>query len=166
LKKQEEDWFKLKKYMTFSNKIKTILLSLFLFSITISATFCKDKIEENKVTKTNFTGPGKLVFNETSHDFGQLRAGEIVECTIILTNKGGKKIEITDIEADCGCTIPEMKNKTINSGESQKITVTFNTTGFTGNIFKTITIYSDSPEKETEIYLSALVINENIINNY
>ena len=57
------------------------------------------------------------------------------------------------------------KFQIIKSGETQKIVVTYDSNGFSGNVFKTITVISNSKEKNTELYIVALINNPNIIHN-
>lgn len=147
-----------------------IILTIIFFSATILLISCNEnsKSPQNELIKdtVTYSGPAKIVFESKNIDLGTLTAGEIIEFSFKVKNEGGKTLKIGEIKADCGCTVPKLEKKNLEPGETQKITVTFDSDGFSGNIFKKITVESNSEEKESELIISALIKNPNIINNY
>jgi rhodanese-related sulfurtransferase len=79
------------------------------------------------------------------YDFGSVFEGMAVEHTFMIKNTGSEILEISGIRASCGCTTTELATTSIAPGESVALDVLVNTTGFSGTISKSITVYSDDP---------------------
>lgn len=92
-----------------------------------------------------------LVFNEVTHDFGQVSKGDIVATTFSLTNTGKKDLIIRNIKSNCGCTVAELEVKTIKAGQTIPMEVSFNTSGRTGRQYKTVTVFSNDPSASTQM---------------
>lgn len=88
----------------------------------------------------------KLILQQTSFDFGDIKQGEKVSHTFVISNGGGDLLKISDVKASCGCTAAAPEKKELAPGESTNIVVTFNSTGRMGNQSKTIRINSNDPE--------------------
>lgn len=86
---------------------------------------------------------GTLVFNDTLHDFGRIKAGEVVTTDFTMTNTGKQDIIIYDAKAACGCTIPEYPDAPLKPGASQVISVRFNSEGKTGYNDKTVLVHTN-----------------------
>lgn len=103
-----------------------------------------DKEEIKKMTepkKEEPTGPfGKFEFSETSHDFGDIKQGDVVEHIFKYKNVGEGPLVITNIKASCGCTTPKWTREPVAPGESGEIQVKFNSRGKMGLQNKTVTI--------------------------
>ncbi|MFA5411537.1 MAG: DUF1573 domain-containing protein [Candidatus Omnitrophota bacterium] len=78
-------------------------------------------------------------------DFGRLKEGEIVKHEFTLKNETAKTLVIKDVIASCGCTIPEVKKKSIPAGESTSIQVVFNSQGYSGLIQQYVYVHTDNP---------------------
>lgn len=48
-------------------------------------------------------GP-KIVFATPVYDFGRIQGGEIVKYTFVFTNVGGAMLQVSNVQASCGCT--------------------------------------------------------------
>ncbi len=84
-----------------------------------------------------------------SFDFGTMQQQETRETFITVTNNGGGLLELQDVHADCGCTVPTLTVKQLAPGESTHIDVTFNSKRFHGNVIKTVQITSNDPLNPT-----------------
>ena len=62
-------------------------------------------------TKSVESGIAKFVFSEEIHNFGSLKAGEVVSFTFSFKNEGTKTLIITEIDSGCGCTEVKWKIK-------------------------------------------------------
>jgi len=80
-----------------------------------------------------------------TYDFGDMMQEQTRTFTATIHNNGGGLLVISDVVADCGCTIPEMKVKEIAPGESAPLEIQFNSKNFTGKVIKTVKIYSNDP---------------------
>ena len=117
----------------------------------------------NKASEeTNEVG-GKLpVFTlqeESTYDFGKIKAGEIVEKTFAFKNTGESALVIGNISASCGCTTPEWPKEPIEPGTESNILVRFNSTGKAGPQNKTITITANTEPSMIELHLKGIVEN-------
>ena len=79
-------------------------------------------------------------------DFGLMSQHESKDTQVIVTNKGGGILEISEVKADCGCTVPTLAKQTLSPGESTVIDINFNSKAFHGNITKMVHIYSNDPD--------------------
>jgi hypothetical protein len=94
------------------------------------------------VSKQN--GP-VITWNKTSHDFGKITQGDVVEHTFSFTNTGNEPLIITDVKVSCGCTTPKGWPKDpVMPGGKGELTVAFNSTGKIGMQNKPITIVSNA----------------------
>ena len=64
-----------------------------------------------------------------------------------VTNVGAGLLVIEDVHADCGCTVPELKVKSLAAGESTDMTVHFDSKQFSGPQHKLIKITSNDPDR-------------------
>ena len=110
--------------------------------------------------KTDEQGISKFVFSEEIHNFGSLKAGEIVSFTFIFRNEGNKLLTITGVDSGCGCTEVKIPDKSIKPGQEGHIEVIYNTAGEIGIQLKTITLYSNAEQPVKQLYIKANVTNE------
>ena len=110
--------------------------------------------------KSDESGVAKFVFSEEIHNFGSLKAGEIVSFTYVFRNEGTKTLTITDVDSGCGCTEVKIENKNIEPGQEGRIEVIYNSAGEVGRQLKTITLYSNAETAQKQLYLKANVTNE------
>lgn len=71
-------------------------------------------------------GGPRLKFDNTEHDFGVIKEGDIVETIFNFTNVGKSELIITSAKGSCGCTVPEWPKEPIMPGETGQIKVKFN----------------------------------------
>jgi hypothetical protein len=84
----------------------------------------------------------KPLWNKTSHDFGIVKQGDIVETTFNLKN-GSDTLQFENVQASCGCITPDWKRTPIPPNESVPLKVVFDTKGKSGNYTKVITVYTN-----------------------
>ena len=112
------------------------------------------------VIKSDESGVAKFVFSEEIHNFGSLKAGEVVSFTFTFRNEGTKTLTITKIDSGCGCTEVKMENTTIPPGQDGRIEVIYNSAGEVGRQLKTITLFSNAEPAQKQIFIKANVTNE------
>lgn len=123
--------------------IKNLLFVFFLFSSLVFAQLMQPK----------------LVLQQSSFDFGDIKQGEIVSHTFVLTNSGGDLLKITNVQASCGCTAASPEKSELAPGESTDLTVKFNSKGRMGKQLKTVKIFTNDPESPE----MTLTINGNVV---
>lgn len=101
----------------------------------------------------------KLVLQQSSFDFGDIKQGETVSHTFVLTNSGGDLLKITNVQASCGCTAAAPEKSELAPGESTNLPVKFNSTGRQGMQKKTVKIFTNDPQSpEMTITISGNIV--------
>lgn len=91
-------------------------------------------------------------------DFGTMNQHESRDTQVKVTNKGGGILNITGVEADCGCTVPVLLKEQLAPGESTVIDINFNSKTFNGNVTKMVHIFSNDPmNSDKTFYIQANV---------
>lgn len=85
-----------------------------------------------------------LTLKETSHDFGDIRQGDVVEHVFEFTNTGNEPLIIQDVRITCGCTQPKWPKEPIMPGAKGEIKVGFNSAGKMGIQTKSLPIISNA----------------------
>lgn len=101
---------------------------------------------QNKVTQVKEAGDA-LKFENIVHNFGTVPEGPAASYDFVFTNTTDKPIQLESVRASCGCTTPFWSKEPIEAGATSKITVSYNTKGRPGNIYKTITVKSTAGQK-------------------
>jgi uncharacterized cupredoxin-like copper-binding protein len=123
--------------------IKNLLFVFFLFSSLVFAQLMQPK----------------LVLQQNSFDFGDIKQGETVSHTFVLTNSGGDLLKITNVQASCGCTAAVPEKNELAPGESTNLPVKFNSTGRMGLQTKTVKIFTNDPQSpEMTLTISGKIV--------
>lgn len=147
-----------------TQKNKTInsfyhLISLLVLAIiTVSCHSATKKTEP--ASASSETGVAKFDFSEEIHNFGSLKAGEVVSFTYVFKNSGTKTLTIEKVDTDCGCTEVNIPNKKIAPGQEGQIEVVYNSAGEVGKQLKTITVFSNAEKPELQLFFQADVAND------
>jgi hypothetical protein len=97
-----------------------------------------------------------LEFERTEHHFGTVSDTRKHSTSFAFTNTGGATLVISDVKAACGCTVPVLRKKVYQPGETGTIDVTFDPTGKEGETPKYITVISNSePEESIKLLLTS-----------
>lgn len=87
---------------------------------------------------------------EVSYDFGTVAQGVVVSHEFSIKNSGTADLVIQRIAPSCGCTATSIPANVIKPGVTEKVKVSFDTSGFFGRKTKTVLVVTndnDSPEK-------------------
>lgn len=96
------------------------------------------------------TGPSPVAFfEETEYRFGKIEAGKDIVHTFKARNKGDKELNILNVHPTCGCTVATGWANRVPPGGSWELPVTVKTTGFSGNVVKTVIVGTSDPEMAT-----------------
>ncbi len=110
-------------------------------------------------------GPTTTVsFEETTFDFGTINEGEKVQHTYKFTNTGNEPLILSDAKGSCGCTVPSWPREPIAPGETNEITVEFNSKNKSGKKNQKVTITANTNPPQSFIYLTGTVNNPNANN--
>jgi len=93
------------------------------------------------------SGPPRLVFAEPVFDFGKVEQGEQVVHMFRFINQGGQDLRIESVKTSCGCTAAVISADVTSPGQEGTISATFDTTHFSGEKAKGVTVYSNDPQQ-------------------
>ncbi len=105
---------------------------------TTKATDAPIKMDTPVIEKVSVSPP-KYKFNETTFNFGDLKQNNPATHVFEFTNTGTEPISLENVQATCGCTIPQWDKNPIAAGKTGTITVVYNSAN-PGNFTKTITV--------------------------
>lgn len=106
------------------------------------------------------SGAAKFVFSEEIHNFGSLKAGEVVAFTFTFKNEGTGPLIIHNVDTGCGCTEVKLPEQPVGPGQEGHIEVIYDSSGETGRQLKTIILFSNAEQAEQKLYIKADVTNE------
>ncbi len=86
----------------------------------------------------------KMVFKETTVNFGEIDAGKVIDVAFEFENQGDAPLIIKKIKSSCGCLASKLEKNEFKPGEKGIIPVKFYSRGYNGRIIKSITVSSNS----------------------
>ncbi len=119
----------------------------------------KNGVAEKKELK-EIKDPTTVQIIDTTYDFNKVKEGEIVEYNYRFKNTGDKPLVIDQVQASCGCTVPEKPDHPILPGEIGFIKVKFNSERRPGEAHKTITVTSNANPEFPTLILKGTVIGK------
>ena len=124
-------------------KIGMALLSLFIvfaIAVTVSA-----------APKITFLPPKK--------DLGKVPQNVKTTFIFYIVNQGDTALNISKIEGSCECTTVGIGLKKIKPGQRAPVTVTFDSTGMSGQVSKSVLVASDDPVYQIKEFSYTAVVN-------
>jgi|Deesub1362A_J573_1020465.scaffolds.fasta_scaffold00453_23 hypothetical protein len=95
-----------------------------------------------------------LQLKEDTHDFGEVKEGEVVTHIFTFKNIGNEPLVIKRVRTTCGCTAALLSKKTLKPGEQGELQVKFNTRGYEGRISRYIYLETNDarqPKKQLTV---------------
>ncbi|MFM2388195.1 MAG: hypothetical protein RL660_2952 [Bacteroidota bacterium] len=86
-------------------------------------------------------------FDKLEHDFGKVPEGPQATTEFKVKNISNEPLTISNVQASCGCTVPNWTKEAIPPGETGTIKAIYNTQGRPGNIYKTLTVTTNAGTK-------------------
>lgn len=86
----------------------------------------------------------KMVFKETTVNFGEIDAGKVIDVAFEFENTGNAPLIIKKIKSSCGCLASKLEKNEFQPGEKGVIPVKFYSRGYNGRIIKSVTVSSNS----------------------
>jgi hypothetical protein len=97
------------------------------------------------------------VFNGTSHDFGVIKEGDVVEHVFSVKNTGEAPLIIENARPSCGCTVPDWTKTPIPPGGTGFVKAKFDSSGKPGMQNKNITVSANTWPAQTVLRFTANV---------
>jgi hypothetical protein len=92
-------------------------------------------------------GTPRLKLSTEQWDFGRKWHGEPCSAEITITNEGSAPLKILKIRSSCGCTALKPARTQLLPGESDAMTLTYNTKKNKEQVSQTITLETNDPER-------------------
>ena len=92
-------------------------------------------------------GGPRLELSAEEWDFGSKWRGEPCSTEITITNVGDAPLKILKIKSSCGCTALEPRRRELSPGESDKMTLSYNTRKNKEKVSQTIRLETNDPER-------------------
>jgi len=136
---------------------------IFTLSILVSCDIRKsDKqvatVQQEK--KKSSLAPTTVQLIDSVFDFGTIKEGDVVSFSYRFKNTGDKPLEVTNVMASCGCTVPEKPEEPIEPGQIGFIKVKFNSDRKPGEAHKTVTVESNANPEFPTLLLKGTVVGK------
>lgn len=103
----------------------------------------------------------KIVFEQTSYDYGLIFAGDDGEINFKFKNEGKSPLIISNVVSSCGCAVPYWSKDPIMPSKSGTIKVNYNT-NIVGDIKRSITVSTNDPnQSRIVLILTGKVVKKN-----
>lgn len=96
-------------------------------------------------------GTARMEFPVSSFDFGQIKQGDVVSHDFVFRNEGDGVLEVSEVQAGCGCTVIGNWDRRVEPGKRGVIPISFSSGGLSGNVHRSITVSSNDPMQPTRI---------------
>ncbi|MBK6266543.1 DUF1573 domain-containing protein [Marivirga sp. S37H4] len=118
-----------------------------------------DEAEHANVPQEKPEGPlPAMTFTEKTHDFGNIKEGDVVTKVFTFKNTGEAPLLISNASSSCGCTVPSYpKDKPIAPGESGEIEVKYNSRGKKNQDSKVVRITANTWPATNNLTIKAFV---------
>lgn len=99
-----------------------------------------------------------IQFDQVSHDFGKFSEDKKnVTYEFKFKNTGNAPLVISRVTASCGCTTPEWTKEPVAPGKTGYVKATYNPIGRPGAFNKSITVFTNTPEKNVRLTIKGIV---------
>ncbi len=116
------------------------------------------------ITLTAFAQKPVIDFEIKTYDFGKINEQDGNATYVFsFTNKGNVPLVVNRVQASCGCTTPTWTKEPIEPGKKGTITVTYNPAGRPGVFTKSITVYSNATEEQSNLIIKGEVDSKAIL---
>ena len=125
--------------------------SIFLLTILSLFTFAL-QAQENQAAVSD-----SIIFDKLVYDYGTIKQGADGNSEFKFTNKGKAPLILSNVQASCGCTVPEWPKEPILPGKTGSIKVKYNT-NTVGAFNKSITVKSNAINPTVVLQIKGNVI--------
>ncbi|BDX39385.1 hypothetical protein CYCD_27400 [Tenuifilaceae bacterium CYCD] len=134
------------------------LFVLFFASCTVGS----DGVQDQNVASSDSTLVADLKYIDDFFDFGTVCEGEVISHTFKFKNAGNGVLIVKDAIPSCGCTTPKLSKKMLKPGEEGSVEVIFDSRGWFGSQYKSVTLRTNSHIMDKSVTIKANVVEGNI----
>jgi len=113
----------------------------------------------------SFSQPKISIVEGTSHDWGTMYKGEVMDKKLTIKNVGTDTLVIASVNASCGCTAAMLSEKIIPPQKTGNVSISFNSQNFSGKVKKNVTITSNDKDDPSLIVSFGINILEELVLN-
>lgn len=129
--------------------IRQSWLAVLLASLMVAPLACKRPVAPKP------QGP-RLVFDATAHNFGQVLGGATLVHNFVFRNAGDQPLAISAVSTGCDCTTALPAQRELAPGQTSRIEVKYDTTGYETETRNVIYVMSNDPRApRTELVVAA-----------
>lgn len=99
-----------------------------------------------ELTPQEAAKPPKLLLNQTTVDFGRVKQNQATTKEVTVTNLGQSPLELRSIQGNCTCIETESDKRSLKTGQSATIKISYDPQDRKGTQQKAVTIYSNDPK--------------------
>jgi len=120
---------------------------------TLLAVGCKSKdankhepgmVQNGPLKQTDSTMFTTIEWKEQTKHFDKITEGQKLDVNFAFKNTGDKPLVILNVQASCGCTVPDPPKEPIAPGAEGMIKATFNSEGKSGLVHKTLYVTANT----------------------
>lgn len=124
-------------------------MKIFLIILSAGVVFACNN-GDKKISANNAVAPAPSVTSiqwlDSMREVGEVIEGEKVETQFRFINTGKSPLVVSNVEASCGCTVPEKPTEPIMPGEEGQIKAVFDSKGRPGRNIKQLRVFANTPE--------------------
>jgi hypothetical protein len=102
------------------------------------------------------TADSTIVFNATTHDFGEIQQGVPQTVSFEFTNNGTEPVVIQSVQPSCGCTTPGWTKEPVEAGGKGYVQATYNAAA-TGSFSKSLKVTHSGSSQPIVLYIKGTV---------
>ena len=91
-------------------------------------------------------GP-RIAIESTTHDFGPLWIGEVVQHTFVVKNEGNILLDLGDVRSTCGCLLHKVSERRIDPGRSAEVVAELHADKAPGPLVKMLRIRTNDADR-------------------
>lgn len=115
-----------------------------------------EKKQAQQEQQVNNPNAPVIEFDKLVHDYGDIQQHGDGQCEFTFTNKGKEPLILSNVRSSCGCTVPEWPRQPVLPGQSDVISVKYDTKRV-GVINKSIHVYSNATESPVTLRIKGTV---------
>ncbi len=103
-----------------------------------------------------------IEISPSTFDFGWAPDNAKISGDFTVKNTLGESVPLTSVQPSCGCTATDFTPESLGSAQEKKISITFNTRGYSGVKFnKSVQVKAGQPEEEFTVHMAGYVNDPN-----
>lgn len=106
------------------------------------------------LSHTTLAQTGKVVFEESSFNFGVIEEGVDASHTFVFRNTGDAPVTLVHVRPSCGCTTPSWTREAVAPGDSGRVTAVYHSENRPGPFDKGIAVHTDGEPEVLQLRIS------------